>query len=132
MNTRLLRGSQAEHRVAFDLVRRGYGVAWPSSPGHPFDLVLIRPDHRLERVQVKCACSDGEVVAVKCASTSDWVQYSYSSDMVDWIAVWDETTDACYYLRADDAARREVRLRLTPPKNGQVEKVRWAADHRSI
>lgn len=132
MNPRQRRSTRAEHEVAADLVRRGLGVAWPTTPALPFDLVLIRPEFTMERVQVKYGRSDGAVLAVKCASTSDWVQYSYGPDMVDWIGVWDETTDTCFYLPVAEARRRDVRLRFTPPRNGQVKGVRWASDYRAI
>jgi hypothetical protein len=126
------KGELGEAMVIADLVRRGFGVALPLGHSWPFDLVLIRPDGTLERVQVKYARSDGAVLPVKCASTSGWVQYSYHAGIVDWIAVWDSTTGDCFYLPIGEARHREVRLRLRPPRNGQRKGIRWADDYRNL
>ena len=130
--TRLQLGNTAEHKVAADLAVRGLGVAWPTSHGHPFDLILIRPSSSLERVQVKHTRSDGSALKVRCDSRSEWVQYSYDPKMVDWIAVWDESTDCCYYLPIREANAHEVTLRLAEPLNGQRSGIRWAADYTDI
>lgn len=132
MNSKLIRAVAAEHKVAADLAARGLGVAWPTGHGHPFDLILIRDEGTLERVQVKYTQSDGDTIKVKCASTSAWVQYSYTNEIVEWIAVWDETTDRCYYLPAEQANGRQVTLRLTAPQNRQVKGIRWARDFLAV
>jgi hypothetical protein len=53
-------------------------------------------------------------------------------EMVEWIAVWDETTDACYFLPIEEANTRQVTLRFTATRNGQKAGVRWAQDYTSI
>lgn len=132
MNARLQLATAAEHKVAADLATRGLGVAWPTGHGHPFDLILIRPNAALERIQVKHSRSDGRTLKVKCASTSDWVQYSYRPEMVEWIAVWDETSDRCYYLPIGEANERQVNLRLVDTRNGQRVGIRWTRDYTEI
>ena len=132
MNTRLQLAATAEHKVAADLSARGLGVAWPTGHGHPFDLILVRQDSSLERVQVKHTRSNGRILKIRCDSRSEWVQYSYRPGMVEWIAVWDETTDACFYLPIQEANDHEVTLRLAEPLNRQQLGIRWAADYRSI
>jgi hypothetical protein len=132
MNKRLQLGMTAELKVAADLSARGFGIAWPSGHGLPFDLILIRPNGALERVQIKSARSDGRKLLVKCHSSSEWAYYSYGPDMVDWIAVWDETADSCYYLPIDEAGKSYVTLRLDHPRNGQKVGIRWAQDYTEI
>jgi hypothetical protein len=133
MNKRLQLAVTAEQKVAADLVSRGLGIAWPLGHSHPFDLILIRPhDASLERIQVKSARSDGRTLLVKCHSSSEWVYYSYGPEMVDWIAVWDETTDTCYYLPIEEATKSYATLRLVEPRNGQKIGIRWARDYTEI
>jgi hypothetical protein len=133
MNKRLQLALIAEHKVAMDLMDRGYRVAWPAGHGQPFDLILIRPhDASLERIQVKHARSNGSVVKVKCHSSSEWVYYSYTPEMVEWIAAWDETTDTCYYVPIDEAGKSTVTLRLNETRNGQKARIRWAKDYTEI
>jgi hypothetical protein len=132
MNEQLQLAVTAEMKVATDLIERGLGIAWPSGHGHPFDLILIRPDASLERVQVKHARSDGRTLLVKCHSSSEWVYYSYDPEMVDWIAAWDETTDTCYYLPIEEATKSYATLRLDETQNGQKVGIRWAKDYTEI
>jgi PD-(D/E)XK endonuclease len=66
--------------------------------------VLIR-DERLERVQVKYACSNGEVIQVKCFShslTNGKIRKTkrYTAETIDLLAVYDATSDCCYYVQA--------------------------------
>lgn len=125
------KGELGEAMVLADLQRKGYAVAIPFGHDLPFDLILIRRDgFRLEKVQCKYTESDGRVLDVRCGSTSEWVRHTYDPTEVDWLAVFDATTDQCFYLHSsawDGLAR--PRLRLQQAANGQVEGIRWAADH---
>jgi len=53
-------------------------------------------------VQVKYTRSDGRVILVRCFSqslTSGKVRAikAYTAQTVDWIAVYDDTTERCFY-----------------------------------
>lgn len=118
--------------VACDLRRRGYRLAIPYGEDCDYDLVIDRAG-KLERVQVKYTESDGEVVTVKCCShslTNGRVRATkrYTSETIDWLAVYDERTARCYYIPAAELGhgRRELLLRLTPAKNNQRANVRFA------
>jgi hypothetical protein len=131
------RGDLAELRVAVDLRRRGFGVAFPFGEDYDFDLILIRAD-RLERVQVKYTESDGRVVRVKCFShslTNGRVRKTkrYTAATVDLLAVYDITTDRCFYIPAAELGegRSSIHLRLTPAKNNQVTRTRLAERYES-
>jgi hypothetical protein len=58
----------------------------------------------------------------------------YTAAMVDWIGVYDLTTDRCYYVPSEEFAhgRSYLHLRLTPSRNGQRERIRLAADFAMI
>jgi hypothetical protein len=129
------KGDLAELKVAADLVERGYRVAIPFGEDVDFDLILIR-DGQLERVQVKYTESNGAFVLVRTRShslTNGKVKRTkhYTSATVDWIAVYDKTTDRCYYVSASElgSGRSGFRLRLTEPLNCQKIGIRYASDY---
>jgi PD-(D/E)XK endonuclease len=122
------KGEIGEAMVLADLHRKGYGVAIPFGHDLPFDLILIRKETgELERVQCKYTVSDGRSLDVRCQSTSAWVAHTYGAHEVDWIAVFDVTTDRCYYVHSSIwAGLTRPRLRLVPAANGQRKKTRPA------
>ena len=124
--------------IAADLIRRGYKVAIPYGEDWNFDLIVCR-DERLERVQCKYTCSNGIVVYVRASSqslTNGKVRAikRYTARMIDWLAVYDATTDHCYYVPASElgAGMRLLSLRVKPTRNCQRRRVRLASDYRSI
>jgi hypothetical protein len=138
IESRKAKGDIAEARVFADLIARGHKVAFPYGEDWDYDLIVCRHG-ALERVQVKYAESDGEVVEVKCFSaslTNGRVRKvkRYTADTVDWIGVYDRTTDRCYYLPSSEFAdgRSYLHLRLMPPRNHQVRRVRWAREFTTI
>jgi PD-(D/E)XK endonuclease len=129
------KGDLAELKVAADLVARGYRIAIPFGEDNDFDLILIR-DGNLERVQVKYTRSNGKFVLVRTRShslTNGRVRQTnyYTADTVNWIAVYDKSTDRCYYVPASElgSGRSEFRLRLTEPLNNQRIGIRYASDY---
>ena len=126
------KGDTAELAVALDIQRRGYRVLFPFGEDCSYDLAVDRGD-RLERVQVKYTESDGAVVTVRCTAvsvTNGKVVNTkcYTADEVDWIAVYDATTDRCYYVPASylGTGRRTMSLRLVPARSGRKLGVNWA------
>jgi hypothetical protein len=136
--TRKAKGDLAELKVATDLIERGYGVALPYGEDWDFDLVLARDD-RLERVQVKYAASKDGVIPVECRSrslTNGKVMRTkrYTASTIDWLAIYDRTTERCFYLPASElgAGRSTLSLRLTATRNGQTARVRYAEHYTSL
>ncbi len=132
------KGDLAELKVATDLMSRGYKIAFPYGEDWDYDLILCR-EEKLERVQVKYTRSDGDVVVVRCRSSSLTngkvrAVKRYTAKTVDWIAAYDATSNRCYYLPAEllGSGRSMLSLRLTPSRNGQVAGVRLAAQHVDI
>jgi hypothetical protein len=132
------KGDLAELRVASDLLRQGHRVALPFGEDWDFDLVLCRGGG-FERVQVKYVRSNGAVIALRCRShslTNGCVRSvkHYTEEMIDWLAVYDATTDQCFYVPARflGQGRSLIHLRLTPARNGQRRRVNNASDFRRL
>jgi hypothetical protein len=130
------KGDLAELKVATDLVERGWTIAIPYGEDSDVDLIAYR-DNDIRRVQVKHTCSDGCVVSVRPQSlslTNGKVRKvkQYTARTIDWLAVWDRTTDACFYLDASELGngRRQLHLRLVPTANNQRIGIRFADDYR--
>ena len=130
------KGDHAELEVARDLIRRGYRIAFPYGEDWDFDLIFSRDGVSLERVQVKHATSNGEIVCVRARSmslTNGKVRRTkhYTAATIDWLAAYDRTTDRCYYIPATElgSGMSYVSLRLTPTRNNQRERIRYARDY---
>jgi hypothetical protein len=132
------KGDLAELMVATDLLRRGYKVALPYGEDWDYDLILCRGD-ALERVQVKYTESDGNVITVRCRShslTNGKVRAvkQYTAKTVDWLAVYDRSTDHCYYVPAMELGdgRTTLHLRISPTLNNQRVGIRPADEYTEI
>jgi hypothetical protein len=100
----------------------------------PFDLIVVRKeDGALEKVQCKYTTSDGRVVIARIVSHSAWVRHRYTKDEVDWIAVFDATTDQCFYIPAAVwDGQVAVNLRLIPSLNGRAKGIRVDSNFRTL
>jgi hypothetical protein len=128
------KGELGEAIILADLQRQGHGVAIPFGHDLPYDLIVVRKeDGALERVQCKYTTSNGRVVIAKVTSSSAWVSHRYTRDEVDWIAVYDATTDQCMYIPSGVwNGQICVNLRLAPTANGQLKGIRFAEHFRSL
>jgi PD-(D/E)XK endonuclease len=129
------KGDLAEMRVAADLIERGCRLSIPFGEDCDYDLIADY-EGRLHRVQVKYTQSDGSTICVRCRShslTNGKVRRikRYTAETIDWIAVYDRSSDRCYFVRATElgTGRSILTLRLTPARNGQQIGIRDAADY---
>lgn len=129
------KGNLAELKVAADLANRGCCISIPFGEDCDYDLVADF-EGILHRVQVKYTKSDGQIVVMRCRShslTKGKVRQTkyYTAEIVDWIAVYDRTSDRCYYCPSQElgSGRCELSLRLTPARNGQRIGIRNASDY---
>lgn len=130
------KGDLAELKVAADLTDRGCRISIPFGEDCDYDLIADY-EGRLHRVQVKYMQSDGRVVVIRCRShslTNGRVRATklYTSAMIDWIAVYDATTERCFYCPSwelGSVGRNLLHLRLQPARNGQRIGVHEADDY---
>jgi hypothetical protein len=132
------KGDLAELMVAADLRKRGFLLLIPWGEDSNYDLAIDRGD-RIERVQVKHATSDGKVVPVRCTSyslTNGKVKQvkHYTQDMIDWLAIWDSTTERCFYIPAKvlGQGRTRLHLRLVPPSYNRRKDIRMAEEYETL
>lgn len=108
----------------------GYKIAIPVGEDWRFDLIVLK-DSKLVRVQCKYVTSDGQFISVPCKSSNNWNVKKYTPDEIDWLVVYDRTTDKCYYIPSallGCNGRHDLRLRVTASKNGQLKNIRYAKD----
>jgi hypothetical protein len=136
--SRKQKGDVAELKVACDLRDRGYRIAIPFGEESDYDLVIDRAG-LLERVQVKYTESDGEVIEVRCNSCSLTngkvkARKRYTVQSIDWLAVYDRTTDRCYYIPAEELGdgRYRLSLRLVPTRNSQRAGIHFAEEYLDL
>ncbi len=129
------KGDLAELKVAADLIDRGCHVAIPFGEDCDYDLIADK-DGKLHRIQIKYTESDGRTIVIRCRShslTNGKVRQvkQYTAETIDWIAVYDRTSDRCYYCSAEELGdgRSLISLRLKPALNGQRIGIRPAADY---
>jgi hypothetical protein len=129
------KGDLAEMKVAADLLDRGCHLSIPFGEDCDYDLIADTGP-LLHRIQVKYTESNGEVIVVRCRShslTKGKIRQTkhYTAETVDWIAVYDRTTDRCYYCPASElgTGRCELSLRLVAARNGQRLGIRDADDY---
>jgi hypothetical protein len=129
------KGDLAELKVAADLIERGCRLSIPFGEDCDYDLIADY-EGRLHRIQVKFTESNGSRILIRCRShslTKGKVKQTkyYTASMVDWIAVYDRTSDRCYYCPSTElgSGRSELSLRLTPARNGQRLGIRDANNY---
>jgi hypothetical protein len=132
------KGDLAELMVAGDLAKRGWGVAVPWGENCDFDLIAYRGDE-LQRVQVKYSGRLGDVILVMCRShslTNGRIRQTkhYTAATIDWIAVYHQPSDRCYYVPSGElgGGRSDLTLRLAPTKNNQRVGIRYAEDYTAF
>lgn len=128
-------GERSERRVIAALLDHGYDVLIaPYGENRRYDLVLDLGD-RFVRVQTKTArlTSDGGALVAATSSFAGLgaarrrVQYS---GQIELFAIFSPHTGQVYLVPVGACPGSEVRLRLSPAKNGQTLGVRYATDYQ--
>jgi PD-(D/E)XK endonuclease len=79
------------------------------------------------RLTVRCrshSLSGGKVIRTKC----------YTAETIDWLAVYDDSTQRIYYIPAAELGQGmfEMTLRTEPARNNQLRGVRDASLYTTI
>lgn len=128
------KGNVAEQALVLAATRLGLPVLRPTGEGARYDLVLDLGS-RLLRVQCKWARREGEVIVMRCQSArrarEGLRSRSYTTQEVDAFAAYCADNDECYLLPIElVAGRRQIQLRLTPPRNNQRGAIVWAREFK--
>jgi prevent-host-death family protein len=128
------KGAIAEAEIALAAIRLGIPVLKPLAEHGRYDLGF-ELGGRILRVQCKWARLDRAAGVIKVALHSSWlsphgyVRTSYTEDEIDLVAVYCGDLDRCYLLPCSlVAGRREIWLRVSPPRNGQRACINLASD----
>lgn len=123
------RGDAAEAAILAGLTRAGLAVWTPWSSFGPCDLMVESPVGRVLRVQVKHGrVRDGCVIAKSRGTDHGRGRQTYIG-VVDVLAIHAAELNTSYVVPVDLAPGFEIRLRLTPTRNGQRKRVIHAGDH---
>jgi prevent-host-death family protein len=128
------KGAIAEMKIATAATELGVPVLKPITEHGRYDLAF-ELGSRLFRVQCKWGAliQEGTVVSARCQSSrcvpGGYVHASYTEEQIDLLAVYCGDLDRCYLLpSALVARRREIWLRVAPPRNAQRACINVASD----
>jgi prevent-host-death family protein len=127
-----LKGNVAELKIAAEATRLGIPVLRPIAEHTRYDLVFEVAD-QFFRIQCKWASRNGDVITVRVITNrrgpNGFIRRPYTADEIDAIAAYCGDTERCYLLPMElIAGRKQILLRLAPPKNGQRACLNWATD----
>lgn len=117
-----------------DLVEKGYIVLFPSTEHAPFDLVAY-DETKFIRIQVKYRSAVEGCLQVNLINW--WADKNGSHGkpidrcQVDVFCIYCPETDKCYYFKVEDV-NVSLTLRISPPKNNQSKRVRFADDYTGV
>jgi hypothetical protein len=129
-------GDIAEQFVIAHCLKCGWIVSKTVGDNQLYDLVLDKGDGKLLKVQVKNGKLDDGVILISpksCGYMFDGkgnrilFQRKYSPEDVDFIASYCPDTNECYLIKNE--GNPSISLRITPPKNNQTKKIRYAKDY---
>jgi PD-(D/E)XK nuclease superfamily protein len=117
--------------VLAELVERGHKVLLPFGVNHRYDLVIddgghfVRAQCKTGRLRRGCVIFHARSIR---SNTRKAIDRPYH-DEVDLFLVHCPQTERVYAVPVDETTTSDVALRVDPPANGQVKRIRWAADH---
>jgi hypothetical protein len=128
-------GAISQAKVIAALVEAGKVVLSPVVNVRPYDLV-IEEDGKFARVQCKTGRLFRGAVCFRphrlraAKRETGWERRvtSYRGE-VDFFGVYCPENEQVYLVPIEDAGERICTLRITPAKNGQQKKIRWASEY---
>lgn len=128
-------GNLTELQCAARLYEIGCSVSLPFGDSDKYDLIIDYKDN-LYKVQCKHANpqfdSDGQLAFLKVKTTwqsrnsKGYIQFKYEQNEIDFFATM--YNGECYLIPISECSL-EKRLRLTTPKNGQVQGICFLKDY---
>lgn len=130
-------GDIGEAIAIADFTKAGAIVSKPLSNNARYD-IIIDINGKLFRVQVKTTSSVKEDKMVFATKTTNYVKgehksVHYTKEEVDMFYFYCAENDwRGLYLITDEVIPTEMRIRLVPPKNGQIKGVKMAEDYEFL
>lgn len=128
--TTTIKGDISEALAIAAFMQLGYFVSRPFSNGLPYDFIADN-GRSLMRIQVKTGRLMDGTISARLGSSKYHRGRRESIDYlgrVEWVCLVNPHNARCYVIRPEDA-NGYVMLRLTPSRNNQAKRVRWAADY---
>ena len=132
------RGTIGELTVAIEALANGCSVFTEFGDNSKIDLIIEDPKGKIHKVQVKTVGREPrspDVSILYLYKSGPNYQFTYTVDMVDWFAVFDEQTKKIAWINAGLILTENssaVNLRHIPPKNGQTKKIRMFEDYMTF
>jgi hypothetical protein len=116
-------------KVVVALIEAGYLVSQPFGDGHKYDLVAD-DGQKLFRVQCKTGRIKNGVLMFNAYSVpgNKGKKYDYRG-LADLFAVLNPIDGRVFLVPVNDVGTTDVSLRISPTGNGQLQRVRWAAQY---
>jgi hypothetical protein len=117
--------------VLATFVKHGYRVLLPYGVNHRYDFVLDLDD-RFLRVQCKTGrLREGAVLynPYSAQSNTRRARTRCYTGEIDLFAIYCPETGGIYLVPIEEATQGHGTLRVDPPANSQVRRIRWAADY---
>lgn len=120
------KGDTGTAQVIADLLLKGISICLPLSEHLPFDLVGVRDNGELIRIQVKYRTAVKGAISVPFKSSysdSKGVHTKKTNkDLIDIVAIYCPDTKKVYYCNPKDFGE-VITLRLITPKNNQKKNI---------
>ena len=133
MNTKQ-KGELSEAKLLIAFLSCGKSVSKPFGDNQKYDLII--DDGSLKRIQVKTGkLTNGVITANTCRSVGIWkagkerTREKYTNEQIDAFGIYCPENDKCYIVPLEAISTNEISLRIDPPKNNQLEGIRWAKDY---
>ena len=126
-------GNITEVEVMLEFLKQGYNVLTPYGDCERYDFVVDINKH-FYKIQVKSAKEEdeGSKFSFNTASThycdGKCIHDTYTKDDIDFFAT--TFNNQVYLIPVEECGNRSKTLRLTAPKNGQINRASWAKDYK--
>lgn len=127
------KGNLTELKCLTSFYELGHKVSIPYGENCRYDFILDVNGHLL-KIQCKTSRTedDGDSFLFSCKSTrknnnSKAHTVKYTKEEIDYFATY--FNNQCYLIPVEECGSQEKRLRIIPPKNGQVKGINFAKDY---
>ena len=119
-------------KIMDNLIIQGINVFMPFSANLPFDIVAYT-NNKFYRIQVKYRKMEIrtaiQIYVDKSSICNNHIsRKKYTENDFDILAVYCPDNNECYFIPKNIFDSRTITLRMTPPKNNQKTKIKYASD----